>query len=282
MDEKTNKNVIILLSLGGLIGGVALYFLKLPSVIVSLFLGIAVATITYHFLGGISAENQVAWGKIKLTGSAAVLVVVTLLLNKSLAIRPPDIQTMFNPSASEWIPLNENGSPVKIEIKNIGLKDPLSIEPKKDLLRHNMLTIYKEGDRYHVAPEGDKTFVLGNLTQSVFSDLGFFQNVASEKGMLYRTGELRAGTKGATFRNFLTGRELPFKITTGDYGNELSGYHLIDDNGKELHQGELGVLQGEVVKVENRFYLIFILRANHSLGPEASFAQFGGYLIDLR
>jgi hypothetical protein len=283
MDEKTEKNVVIWLLIAGFLGGIALYLAKFPPIIVSLFLALASATTIYHFIGGIAGENQVTWKWFKISGSAAVFIVVMLLLSKQLTIKPlPEIQTMFNPSIAEWVAISENGSPVKLEIKNIDVKGTQSIEPRKDLLKNNMLTLYQEGDRYHVVPEDNKTFILGNLGQSVFTNLGFFQYVQSAKGILYRTEPLKSGTREAPLRNIFTGQELTFKLTTGNYENSMSGYHLVDTNGNTIHDGELGVLQGEVVKVGNSYYLIFVLEANHTLPEGQSFARFAAYQIDVK
>jgi hypothetical protein len=142
----------------------------------------------------------------------------------------------------------------------------------------NTLSLSKKGNVYRVVPESDKTFILGNLDESAFSNQGFFQFVESEKIMLYRTDPLAAGTPGAPLKEFLTARELPFKLTAGNYGNDLSGYHLIDSNGKDIHQGVLGVLQGEVVKIESNYYFIFVLDANH----ERNYARFAAYQIDFK
>jgi hypothetical protein len=278
MDEKSEKKAVFLLLIGGFIGGVVLYLIKLPPVIVSLFLAIAVATTVFHFLGGISSENVATWGKIKLTGSTVVLIVVTLLLNKQLSVKSVDIQSMFDPDRQTWITLDGNGSPVEVKIKNVDPQGPLSIKPNRDLLKMNTLSLSKKGNVYRVVPESDKTFILGNLDESAFSNQGFFQFVESEKIMLYRTDPLAAGTPGAPLKEFLTARELPFKLTAGNYGNDLSGYHLIDSNGKDIHQGVLGVLQGEVVKIESNYYFIFVLDANH----ERNYARFAAYQIDFK
>jgi len=282
MDEKTEKNVVIWLLIAGFLGGIGLYLAKFPPIIVSLFFALAVATTIYHFVGGIASENQVTWKWFKISGSAAVFLVVMLLLNKQLSKVTPDVQSIFSPSITEWVAISENGSPIKLEIKNIDVRGAKSIEPKQNLLKNNMLTLYQDGDRYNVAPENNKTFILGNLGQSVFTSLGFFQYVQSAKGILYRTEPLTSGTVAAPLRNIFTGQELPFRLTAGNYENSMSGYHLVDSNGRSIYDGELGVLQGEVVKLQNNYYLIFVLDANHTLAPDQNYARFAAYQIDVK
>jgi hypothetical protein len=66
-------NVVILFSLLGLIGSVLLFFLKCPSVMISIFLSAGITALVYRFLGGIRGV-KFGIGALKLSGTLGALV----------------------------------------------------------------------------------------------------------------------------------------------------------------------------------------------------------------
>ncbi|WP_026474200.1 hypothetical protein [Alkaliflexus imshenetskii] len=53
--------ICIILSIG-LLGGVALIFLKIPPIIPSIFIAMAISTLVFYFLGGIEIHIS-TWGR---------------------------------------------------------------------------------------------------------------------------------------------------------------------------------------------------------------------------
>jgi hypothetical protein len=80
--------LVMLFSLLGLLGCVALYFLRVPSIIVSVFLSLAITSWVYKFLGGISSSTTFDIGSLKLGGSLAALVGVAFWINSTNQLDP--------------------------------------------------------------------------------------------------------------------------------------------------------------------------------------------------
>jgi hypothetical protein len=75
--------VVICFSLLGLIGSVALYFLKVPSVMISIFLSAGITALVYRFLGGIQ-NATFAVGALKLGGTIAALIGIAFWVDDRL------------------------------------------------------------------------------------------------------------------------------------------------------------------------------------------------------
>jgi hypothetical protein len=79
-----DDKVVICFSLIGFLGSVGLYFIGLPAIMIAVFLATGVASLVYRFLGGIQgASLQV--GAIKITGTLAALIGISIPLNNYLA-----------------------------------------------------------------------------------------------------------------------------------------------------------------------------------------------------
>lgn len=95
--SKFEKVIIILVLIVGFIGGVILVFCHAPAIISSIFIAMGIATLVYHFLGGI-ANAQVNTGIVKLGGSMAALIGSAILINNLLIeqMNNPDEELMIN------------------------------------------------------------------------------------------------------------------------------------------------------------------------------------------
>jgi hypothetical protein len=77
--------VILVFAAVGLIGGIVLVLAtSAPPIVIALLLAIAVASLVYGFLGGIPPGTTVAIGGVKLGGTLAALIGVTVFLNGTL------------------------------------------------------------------------------------------------------------------------------------------------------------------------------------------------------
>ena len=83
-----DRKVIIWVVAVGFIGSVILYFLRTPAILVSVFLASGVASLVYHFLGGIDPNaTRFSIGTFRIVGSLAALVGVALVVNHHLTIQ---------------------------------------------------------------------------------------------------------------------------------------------------------------------------------------------------
>jgi hypothetical protein len=90
----SHEDIVITLAIGiGFIGGVIIFCLKLPPIIVAIFLATGIASLVYGFLGGIQ-EATFNLGPIKLVGSIAALLGCTWFINSYLEkqMTPPPIE----------------------------------------------------------------------------------------------------------------------------------------------------------------------------------------------
>lgn len=80
---KMDDTVVLFFCVFGFGGGIATQKAGMPSIVVALLLATGVASLIYRFLGGVS-DSSFAIGALKLTGTAAFLVGMTLLVNAKL------------------------------------------------------------------------------------------------------------------------------------------------------------------------------------------------------
>jgi hypothetical protein len=86
--NKVDRAVIVSVVAVGFVGSVILYFLRVPSILTSVFLSAGVASLVYHFLGGIDpTKTSFNVGAFRVVGSLAALVGVALLVNQYLTLQ---------------------------------------------------------------------------------------------------------------------------------------------------------------------------------------------------
>lgn len=80
--------VIVAAMIIGLIGGAFLHLvLNSPPIITAVFLSIGISSLIFRFLGGIGSDNSFKVKSIKLTGTAAVLIACSLIINNQLLVQ---------------------------------------------------------------------------------------------------------------------------------------------------------------------------------------------------
>ncbi len=75
---------ILAFAILGLGGGVALWLIKSPPILISVFLGIGVAAVVYRFLGGIASGTSFTDGALKVGGSLGALLATASFINSPL------------------------------------------------------------------------------------------------------------------------------------------------------------------------------------------------------
>lgn len=100
----TNEDKVIIFIIAlGLLGGVALFFMLVPPIIISVFLAMGVSALVYRFLGGIKPEANFVIKTITIGGTLGALITVAIVINsylcKEVAV---DINDLFQPSVRTW------------------------------------------------------------------------------------------------------------------------------------------------------------------------------------
>lgn len=83
----SEDRVVIFFSLFGLMGSVVLYYLRFPSIMISVFLSAGITALAYRFLGGVQGATF-AVGALKLGGATAVLIGVAFWINSTGELAP--------------------------------------------------------------------------------------------------------------------------------------------------------------------------------------------------
>jgi len=86
-DNRSEDTILLFFALLGLVGSVVLYYLKLPSIMTSVFLSMGVSALVYRFLGGIEV-GSFNLGPLKVGGSLAALIGVALWMNNTRELDP--------------------------------------------------------------------------------------------------------------------------------------------------------------------------------------------------
>lgn len=264
----TDKVIIFSVALG-LLGGVSLFYLSAPPIIISIFLAMGVSALVYRFLGGIKPDTTITVKTITISGTLAALVGVAVIINIYLANEVAvDINDLFQPSVKTWTAIaNEGYSPIPLKIKNIKVKGENPIAANKNIFRNRGLKIKLNNRDYSISPQENFAFILGNVHKADIAALNFFNKTALKR--IFFTPRLRANTQNIKIKNF------PFRFSTATYDQGLSEYELADENGVVIHSGNLPRWQGEVVYLNNTFYLMAVTEANHTAADETKiFSKF--------
>lgn len=279
----TFENKVILIAiLTGFIGSIVLFFLKLPPIVISIFLGTGIAALVYRFLGGIDGASMVM-GTIKLSGSIAALLASAYFINgeliKQTATKTDDSESnnmpaeiSFTPQRSSWMAIDKtNGSPVDVKINETGKHLPT---PSGSALKNNRLVMKKNGNRFLVMPESDSTFYLGNIAISELNEAGFFDNLSKTENFVV--------TDRLTLMAENTLTPIPFKIKTTGFANDFSQFQLVENGSGDIAlESQIYRRSYIIEQVKNKIYLIWVVEVSHkakdpddpeSFGPYAKFA----------
>jgi len=156
--NKFEKIVIILALIIGFLGGTILVFIpETPAMLISILLAIGIATLVYHFLGGI--ENaQLNTGAIKLGGSMAALFAGILIINPQL---DKQLNSNYKNITSKYTDYSYN---LSLD-KNLNVIARDSIRLGK--LTFNDLTI---SNKFEII--SNDTIILGDIKKQDLFDLG--------------------------------------------------------------------------------------------------------------
>lgn len=253
----SSKDIIILTTVNAawFIGSGIAYVLKMPPIMVSVFLGTGIASLVYHLLGGIQGAKLYV-GILKVSGPAALLLGSTFFINSYLEKQTTyDLSTIFTPTAGTWFALDKRkGIPIQVKIK--GTKGVIK-EPAEDIFANNPLNVFQIGNTFRVVTEAEPNFILGNLSVEDLQKLNLFNSIEKQLIDFIVTERLPPNTPNIDLD------PLPLELSTKNYGGEYSRYTLMDESGKTLHDGAIYRRQAEIVGVQDRYYLVAVTEVNH-------------------
>ncbi len=262
----SEDKVIIFFAIFGFVGGIILSMLSLPPIIVAVFLAVGIASLVYRFLGGIQGAKLYTMG-IKLGGSLGALIGCALLINTYLQEQKKfDVNKDFTPSTNEWFAIGKNtGLPLKVKIK--GVKSPIE-KPPLTIFSDKLLCIKHDGNNFIVYPKIAPNFVLGKLDIHNLKENCFFNKIRKNLENFILTDPLPPNRMGVDLD------PIPLRLSTKNYGGEYTRYALID-NSNETYEGRIYRRQGEIVKINDKHYLVCVVAVNHTVREnETMFAKF--------
>ncbi len=245
----------------GLVGSAIIWILKVPPIIVSFFLATGVASLVYRFLGGIKETTftigTLKWGTFRFTGSIGALIGCALLVNGILEQQTRfQLSTDLTPNVNTWFAIEKNkGIPLEVKIK--GTEESIK-EPPLDIFANIQLNINPVGDKLRVVSEVNPDFILGNLSVEDLQKIGLFNTIEKKLVNFIVTKRLSPSTADVDLD------PIPFKLSTRHYGGEYSRYTLADKAGNTLHEGAINRRQTEIVKLQDKCYLVAVVEVNHN------------------
>ncbi len=262
-NSKFENQVILITILTGFIGSVILYFLKLPPVVMAIFLGSGIAALVFRFLGG-TAGTTMAMGTLKLSGSIAVLLGSAYYINQQLEkqLTPIEngIQTVtFTPQKSTWMAIDKSsGSPIDLLVNetNQNIK-----APQNSSLKNNPLKLSSVGDKLFVTAEGNE-FELGQIAKKDLRKLDLFDTVLNSSNYVV--------TDRLNINKLAVLTPLPFYIKTIAYANEYSQFQILDKLSNEvLLESQIYRRRFQITQIKHKTYLIGVVEVNHTpLNPD--------------
>lgn len=271
-----NRRVILVATAACLAGGVILFFLGVPSMILSVFLAMAVAGFVYGFLGGFGEVSFKLGSVISAGGGLAALLASMWLINSSLASQMAvDLTRDLTPDATTWFAMSKTeGIPIQLKIKDdkvlVGI-------PPLDILAENQLNLrYSNGKLKVVSqktiPGEYAPFYLGQLGIENLRQNNLFNIIIASKASKITRPLPPAMIKEKEVCDL--GPKIPFDLSTGKYDRNESEYFLIDKDNTVIHSSEISLRGAEIVKVQDKWYLVGVVALNHELPSDQMYVKF--------
>jgi len=258
----TSEDVVIIIACTiGLIGGVVLFYLNSPPIIVSLFLATGLSALVYRFLGGIEYA-VLGIGALKLAGVGAFLIGSSYWINSYLEKQLIEI---FEPSVNTWIAIDHEGNP--IEVKIFGRKSVS--KPDSVVFYDKPRQITLQNHRYLVSSKKEPNFILGYIDDTDLSGARLFNDLEEGVEGFIVTARHKENTENVELD------ELPFRLNTHDFNYGHTKYSLTNENGELILEDTLVGRQAKILKIENEFYMAAVVEfRHHEQKDERNYSKF--------
>lgn len=255
-----------------------------PPPIISIFLGIAVSSLLYRFLGGVQNATLTV-GAFKVAGAAAVLIFVAMWSNEQLKEFVPrpgkenipfDISKHVIPEKDSWFAVDRlTGTPVSLAFPNSNqMHSPPSRQEINALRKERSIELKEVSGEITAYINNGAESVLGHIQPSEMNDVGYFRDYSVEF-FPYRVEEFSSSQREDV------SAELPFLVETKGFSENYTRFSLVSKtSGKEIYDGAILLRGAEVVKVEGRYYLISVVQVNHN--PETTEPYAKIYVAEIR
>lgn len=283
------KTIICIILSIGLLGGVALIFLKMPPIIPSIFIAMAISTLVFYFLGGIENSNF-DMGPVKLSGSIAALIGSAFFINWQLSGQQtnPDGALFLNP---QLYAINNDGHKLgKLNVRTIQLTEDNRLVVNDSVSIGQLdLRGLKLNNQFDI--NSRQEIKLGEITPQNFKEIGLFNELKSEK-YLEITYNMELGQELTTTIGFGDSRlfreqyegfyeDLPFAVypmvvSGRDRGNGLRT--MVTQKGTAAaHITDVPLASGQNILIDHLDDYIYLVRtrsANTSDNSRPYFVQY--------
>lgn len=248
-------------------------------------MGIAVSCLVYRFLGG-SGDATLVMKGVKITGSGAILVIVSIWTNSELKLYAPKVGVQYTPldltkhvipSIDKWYAVSrDNGLPISLDFPLFKqVHNPPTYKEIGQSLIDRIIEI-KHGDVGKIIAylNDGKNISLGSITQNEINELGYYNDYTLQLEP-YKVVTLSASQK------IDINSGLPFILETKEFSDNYTSYVLISKKDNTiLHEGAIYLRNAEVVELHKKFYLISIIEVNHVTQKIEPYAKF--YIAELK
>ena len=272
----TSEDIVIIIVMAfGFLGGLVILKMGFQPIIVSVLFGTGIASLVYRFLGGLSGENTVNLGPVKIVGALAALIgaawIIDFKLEKQISNPNSITEIAISPSTEKWFGVDKKGLPVSISVNE------KNIHPPSDGLKDNLLSLKHDGDRVHVFDPENENFSFGFFKTDAFKDLEkglVFNNFSKDSLSIGVTPKLNPLTEPFNFKN----EKIPFKINVTAFGSNKSYFELLSNENNDLmYEGNIELRGAKVIEIGGDYYFLSIYSVSHQ-GSDIG-AQYAKFLV---
>lgn len=247
--------VVVALVIVGVPGGLFAAYMKLQPILVAVLVAFGIAAAIFRFLGGVEGAS-IKTGSLRLSGSAAVFLAITWVINGNLVV-----QSEIQPNPATWLALShQEGIPVSVTVDGVE-RVPV---PESNVLDNHAWDAELQRDGLRLSSKTAETgntatdnneFTFGYVASSTLQSLHLFNTF--DHGPFRFTGQLTAGTSGLSLRPY------PFVLNVGRFEDELSSYEIVLD-GTSVASGSLRNKTGDALHIGEQHFLLMVTAANHA------------------
>ena len=224
--------------------------LAMDHIVTATFLASGVAMLVFRFLGGINADTSFGVGAFRVGGSLAALVGCAWFFNGEL--RSTDVDTMFEPSYTSWVPINR-GTGEMVPLKVNGEALPFPNEGMLSPMESVDLTILEGGK---VAPSVSRDQPLGAIDST---DLKSVKLTIQRKDIYDFTTSRYMHAQSGPYE--IPG--FPFKIHVGAFDHDESMITIFNEQGTEVFNSAIYRRDYKLFDNDGSVYLVGINQLDH-------------------
>ena len=255
---RTEDWVVVALFILSVPGGFVAAYMNFQPILVAVLVAFGIAAAIFRFLGGVEGAS-IKTGSLRLSGSAAVFLAITLVVNGNLVA-----QSEIQPNPATWLALShQEGIPVSVTVDGVE-RVPVP-EPNVLYNRAWDAELQPDGLRLSSSRTGytaadNNEFAFGYVPSSALQSLHLFNKLDPDPGTFRFTESLTAGKRGVSLYPYA------LVLNVGRFDDGLSSYEIVSDG--TTHSGSLRNKAGEVFHIGEQHFLLMVIAANHAPDTE--------------